>query len=109
MQRFCLTLDLRPDPALIEAYIEHHKAVWPEILESLRNAGILDMQIYNTGTRLLMIMDTNDDFTLEAKAKMDNANEKVREWETLMGRFQQVDQSADPTTRWQLMTKVFQL
>lgn len=109
MQRFCLALELRPNPALIEEYIEHHKAVPLEIRQSIRDAGVLDMQIYNTGNRLFMIMDTTDDFTLEAKAKMDASNAKVLEWETLMGRFQQVDETANPTTRWQQLTKVFQL
>lgn len=109
MQRFCLTLDLRPDPDLIAQYVEHHRAVWPEIQQSIRDAGVLDMQIYSSGNRLFMIMDTSDDFTLERKAAMDAANPKVLEWERLMGRFQQVDQSADPTTRWVRMHKVFQL
>ena len=109
MRRFCLALDLRPDPTLIQEYIEHHKAVWPDILASLHAAGVLDMQIYNTGNRLFMIMDTVDDFSLEKKAAMDAANPRVLEWETLMGRFQQVDSDANPTTRWVEMTKVFQL
>ena len=109
MQRFCLMLDLRPDPALIEQYIAHHRAVWPEIQESIRDAGVLDMQIYNSGNRLFMIMDTTDDFTPERKAAMDAANPRVLEWERLMGRFQQVDEAANPTTRWVRTDKVFQL
>lgn len=109
MQRFCLMLDLRPDPALIAQYLQHHRAVWPEIQQSIREAGVLDMQIYNSGNRLFMIMDTTDDFTPERKAAMDGANPKVLKWERLMGRFQQVDETADPTTRWVRMDKVFQL
>lgn len=102
-------LDLRPDPVLIAEYIRLHREVWPEIQASIRNAGVLDMQIYHADNRLFMIMDTEDDFSLERKAKMDAANPRVLEWETLMGRFQQVDTGADPTTRWIELTKVFQL
>lgn len=102
-------LDLRPDPALIAEYIRLHREVWPEIQASIRDAGVVDMQIYNAGNRLFMIMDTQDDFSLEQKSKMDAANPKVLEWETLMGRFQQVDTGADPTRRWVELTKVFQL
>lgn len=109
MQRYCLQLDLRPDPTLMAEYIEHHRAVWPEIQQSIRDAGVLDMQIYNLGNRLFMIMDTADDFSLERKAAMDAANPKVLEWERLMGRYQQVDEGANPTTRWVRMDKVFQL
>ncbi len=109
MRRLCLMLDLRPDPSLIDEYIAHHRAVWPEIQQSIHAAGVLDMQIYNAGNRLFMILDTEDDFTLEKKAAMDAANPKVLEWEALMGRFQQVDEQANPTTRWVEMTRVFQL
>ncbi len=109
MQRFCLTLNLRPDPALVAEYIEHHRAVWPEIEQSLHDAGVLTMEIYFAENQLFMIMDTTDDFTLERKAAMDAANPKVLEWERLMGRYQQVDEAADPTTRWKPMRKVYDL
>jgi L-rhamnose mutarotase len=109
VQRYCFALDLRPDPILIAEYIRLHEEVWPEIQKSIRDAGVLDMQIYRLGNRLFMIMDTLDDFMLERKAAMDAANPKVIEWETLMGTFQQVDAAGDPTRRWQLMEKIFQL
>lgn len=109
MRRFCLMLDLRPDASLIEEYIAYHRAVPPEIKASIREAGVLDMQIYNLANRLFVIMDTADDFSLERKAAMDAANPKVMEWEKLMGRFQQVDVDANPTTRWMELTNIFQL
>ena len=109
MQRYCLALDLRTDPVLIAEYIRLHKDVWPEIKQSIRDAGVLDMQIYRLGNRLFMIMDTADDFTMERKAAMDAANPKVIEWETLMGTYQQIDDSGDLTQRWRLTDKIFQL
>ena len=109
MQRFCLMLDLRDDPALIAEYIEYHKNVWPEVKQSLRDAGVLDMQIYNAGRRLFMILDADDAFTFERKSAMDHGNPKVMEWEALMGRFQQVDAGQDPTRRWQLTDRIFEL
>ena len=57
MQRFCLTLNLYPDPSLMEEYVERHRQVWPEVLQSLRDAGVLDMQIYLHTNQLMMIMD----------------------------------------------------
>ena len=109
MQRYCLAIDLRPDPVLIAEYIRLHQEVWPEIRQSIRDAGVLDMQIYRLDNRLFMVMETIDDFTLERKAAMDATNPKVIEWETLMGRFQQVDDAGDLSRRWQLMDKIFQL
>ena len=46
MKRYSLTLDLKNDPELIREYEEHHKAVWPEIINSIKDAGIENMQIY---------------------------------------------------------------
>lgn len=109
MQRYCFSLDLRPDPELIAEYVRLHQQVWPEVKESIRNAGVLDMQLYRLGNRLFMIMDTSDSFTLEQKAAMDAGNPRVMEWETLMGKYQEVDEAGDPTRRWQLMENIFHL
>ena len=109
MQRFCLTLDLRADPELIAEYVAHHRVVSMEIRQSIRDAGIIDMQIFLLGNRLFMIMDTTEDFTLEAKAAMDRSNPAVLEWEQLMAKYQDVPANGDLTSKWQVMDKVFQL
>jgi L-rhamnose mutarotase len=109
MQRYCLTLDLRRDPDLIAEYIEYHKEGWPEIHASIRDAGVLDMQLYELDGRLFMIMDTADDFSFERKARMDAANPKVQEWEALMAKFQDVGPETDQSAKWKPMRKVFQL
>ena len=41
MKKFALTLDLKDDPELINEYEEWHTRVWPEVLESIQNTGIL--------------------------------------------------------------------
>ncbi|MBR06808.1 MAG: L-fucose mutarotase [Rickettsiales bacterium] len=109
MKRFALTLDLKNEPDLIAQYIEHHQNVWPEIIESIKTSGILNMEIYHVATRLFMLMETEDEFTFENKAKMDAGNSKVQEWETLMDTYQQRLPFAKPDGKWVLMTKIFQL
>ena len=109
MQRYCLTLDLQDDPYLVEQYIRYHQDVWPEILESIRSSGITGMQIYHYDRRLMMIMETNDDFSFERKAAMDAANETVQEWEELMWKFQKPLPGAKPGEKWMRMEKIFEL
>jgi L-rhamnose mutarotase len=109
MQRYCLTLDLRPDPGLIAEYVEHHRVGRETIHASIRDAGVLDMQIYHLNGRLFMIMETTDDFTFERKAEMDKANPEVQAWEALMSRFQDVGSDSDLSNRWQLMERIFVL
>ncbi len=109
MQRYCLALDLNNDEALIKEYEEYHKKVWPEIMQSIKESGIEQMEIYRTGNRLFMIMETNDSFSFEQKAKADTDNKKVQEWETLMWKYQQPLQMTQPGEKWILMNKIFQL
>ena len=108
-RRYCLTLDLKNDPRLINEYKRHHQKVWPEITQSIKDSGIEDMEIYLLGTRMFMIMEVNDQFSFEAKAEADRQNPKVQEWETLMWKFQQPLPAAQPGEKWLLMERVFKL
>ena len=109
MKRYCLTLDLKNDPELIREYEEHHKAVWPEIISSIKDAGIENMQIYRYGTRLFMIMAVNDNFSFEKKQLADANNIKVQEWEELMWKYQQPLEGTVKGEKWMLMDKIFEL
>jgi L-rhamnose mutarotase len=108
-RRYCLTLDLKDDPALIAEYRRYHENVWPEILNSITGAGVEDMEIYLLGTRMFMIMEVNDQFSFEVKGEMDRVNPKVQEWEQLMWKFQQPLPQAKPGEKWMLMERVFKL
>ena len=107
--RHCLTLDLQPDPALIAEYEAMHRAVWPEIIESIRAAGIQTLEIYRFQNRLFMVLEAGDDFSFEKKAAMDAANPKVQEWENLMWRYQQALPTARPGEKWIIMERIFAL
>lgn len=109
MKQYCLAVDLKDDEALIKEYEEYHQKVWHEILESINAGGIEQMEIYRTGNRLFMIMQTNDDFNFEVKVQADAANEKVQEWETLMWNYQQALPGSKPGEKWVVMEKIFDL
>ena len=108
-RRFCFTLDLKDDPKLIAEYKRHHERIWPEITQSLKGAGIEDLEIYLLGTRMFMMMEVGPEFSFEAKAKADQANPKVDEWEKLMWKFQQPLPQAKPGEKWLPMEKIFSL
>ena len=107
MQKFCLTLDLKDDPELIAAYDRYHQEVWPEILDSIRDAGILSMEIYRLHTRMFMIIEADDDFSFERKAEMDQKNPKVQEWEKLMWQYQEALPQARAGEKWLVLDKIF--
>ncbi len=111
MKRYCFALDLTDDPALIAAYESWHRPenIWPEIKESISDAGVTNMEIYRTGNRLCMIMETDETFSFERKAAMDAANAKVQEWEQLMWKFQLPLPWAKEGEKWVLMDQMFAL
>ncbi len=109
MNKHYFALDLKDDPQLIEAYDTYHKQVWPEIIASIKDAGIVQLEIYRYGNRLMMIMETDNTYNAERKSAMDAANEKVQEWETLMWKYQQALPGALPGEKWMQMTRIFQL
>ena len=108
-RRYCLTLDLKDDPALIAEYRRHHQKIWPEITRSIKDADVENLEIYLFGTRMFMILEVGPNFSFEAKALADRANPKVREWEELMWKFQRALPQAKPGEKWLLMERIFQL
>lgn len=111
MKKYCLAVDLIDNPDLIAEYEQWHKKenTWPAITKSITDSGINNMEIYRTGNRLFMIIETDDGFSFERKAAMDNGSPKVQEWEQLMWKFQQPLAWAKKGEKWILMDKIFQL
>jgi len=109
MVRYCFAVDLKDDPIAISAYEEYHKSVWPEIIQSIKDADIHVMDIYRVSNRLFMIMEAGDDFSFEKKAAMDASNDIVVQWEKLLWDYQQALPNANPGEKWVLMNKIFSL
>ena len=110
-KRYCKTLTLEDDPQLIEDYKKVHAsgAAWPEISQGMIDVGILDMEIYITGTRLFMIMDTIPDFDHE-KAMAELATKpRQSEWEAYVSRFQRTSAEASADEKWQLIERIYKL
>jgi len=108
-RRYCLTLDLKDDLKLIAQYKRYHEKIWPEITKTIKDAGIVDLEIYLLGTRMFMVMEVDEQFSFERKAKADQENPKVREWEERMWKFQKPLSNAKPGEKWLLMERIFKL
>ena len=110
MSRHVLAVDLKDDPAVIERYLEHHRRVWPEVLGSLRAAGLQNMEIFLHGCRLVMIVETNGNGDYPAIfARHAASHPRVAEWEALMKSMQQPVPGAPPGEWWARMQPVFRL
>ncbi len=110
-KRYCQTLELRDDPALIAEYRRIHSEarMWHEIMEGIRSVGILEMDIYIFGTKLFMIVETALDFEWDTAMARLATLPRQAEWEELTGRYQKVSEGATSDEKWQLMERIFHL
>ena len=58
---------------------------------------------------MFMILEVNEKFSFESKARSDQESPKVREWEELMWKFQKALPQAKPGEKWLLMDRIFKL
>ncbi len=110
MKHYGLTLNLKNDPALIEAYKAYHHDAWPEVVDALKAVGITKMNIYLLGCRLFMTMETVDNFHIDRDfPRYLKENPKCKTWDKLMRTFQEPVAEAEPDEWWARMELVFQL
>jgi L-rhamnose mutarotase len=111
MKRYCLTLDLKDDPALIAEYRHWHdsKNIWPEIPKGIRDVGIKDMEIYLLGTRLFMIMEAPADFDFDKQMAKLAELPRQKEWEAFVSKFQKSSPDAKSSEKWKMMDRIFKL
>ncbi len=110
-KRYCQTLDLKNDPELIAAYVKAHSEpeIWQEIMDGIREVGILEMEIYLLGNRLFMIVEVPLDFDWAASMARLGTLPRQAEWEEHVGRFQECLPGASSGQKWQLMERIFHL
>lgn len=110
MKTYARTLNLKDDPAIIQRYIEYHRAAWPEVQRGLRAVGIERMRIWLLGRRLFMLMETTDTFDPERDwARYMAGGPRIREWQDLMASFQEPVPEAKAGEWWADMELVFAL
>ena len=111
VKRYVQTLDISNDPELIAEYRKWHseECNWPEIREGIRQVGILEMEIYILGNRLVMIVDAPADFDWQEAMDRLATLPRQAEWEALVARFQGCSADARSDEKWQPMERMFRL
>jgi L-rhamnose mutarotase len=78
-QRSAFVLRVRPDR--IDEYLEAHRAVWPELLDALRAAGIRNYSIFRHGNEMFGYFESDD---LEAAGRYLAAQHVNSRWQDHM-------------------------
>ncbi len=83
MERVCFALQVRPDR--LEEYKLRHRAVWPEMLDALRDAGWRNYSLFLRGDGLLVGYLETDDFDAAQRAMA--ATDVNERWQAEMTEF----------------------
>ena len=110
-KRYVQTLELRDDPDMIKEYRKWHSEEfhWKEIRDGIKAVGILEMEIYILGTRLVMIVDTPEDFDWPSAMDRLATLPRQAEWEAFVARLQGCRADARSDEKWQMMERMFHL
>ena len=110
-KRYVQTLDLRDAPDLIKEYRKWHSEEfhWKVIRDGIKAVGILEMEIYILGTRLVMIVDAPEDFDWPSAMDRLATLPRQAEWEAFVARLQGCRTDARSDEKWQMMERMFHL
>lgn len=110
-KRYVQTLDLRDNPDMIKEYRKWHSETfhWKEIRDGIKAVGILEMEIYILGTRLVMIVDAPEDFDWPSAMDRLATLPRQAEWEAFVARLQGCRADARSDEKWQMMERMFYL
>lgn len=109
--RYVRKLRLRDNPELISEYRLRHSQgkIWKEILDGIRQVGILEMEIFILGTDLVMIVEVPEDFKWDEAMRKLATLPRQQEWEDYMSIFQQSEPGSTADEKWQTMERMFWL
>jgi L-rhamnose mutarotase len=105
MARYCFLLQVRPD--LLEEYRERHAAVWPEMLQALRQTGWRNYSIFARRDGLLVGYVEADD--LEAAQQAMAETTVNARWQAEMSKYFVGLDGRGPDESFELLDEVFNL
>ena len=110
-KRIVQTMSLRNDPQLIAEYKKLHSRphMWREIIDGIRHAGILEMEIYIDRCTLVMIVEVPCDFDWDKSMAYLSTLPRQQEWENTVAAFQKAIEGQTSAEKWKPMERMFHL
>jgi len=105
MQRVGFCFKVRRDA--IQEYVERHRAVWPEMIEALRESGWRNYSLFLRDDGTLFGYLETDDF--EAAKRGMSEREVNRRWQAEMAPFFEIEPGKRPDESMELLAEVFHL
>ena len=105
MQRIGHVLRIRQGKE--EEYDRYHAAVWPEMLEALRDSGIRNYSIFRYHQWLFSYFELPDDLSLAEVMSAYADRDVCQRWEKIMRTLQEPLPESEPEAWWVPIPKVF--
>lgn len=105
MERVCFLLRVRPER--LDEYVARHRAVWPDMLEALRQAGWRNYSLFLRPDGLLVGYLETDDFAA-ALARME-ATDVNACWQAEMAELFELPGGERPDTGLERLPEIFHL
>ena len=111
VKRYVQFLEISEDPELVaqNRKWQSEEYSWKEVRDGIREVGILEMEIYILGNKLVMIVDTPADFQWEKAMARLATLPRQAEWEAFLSNFQGCAAEARSDEKWQPMERMFRL
>jgi len=104
MKRYGMLVGVKPER--LEEYKEYHRAVWPEVLQTIRDCNIRNYSIFLEGDRLFAYFEYHGG-DLDADMEKMAACPKTQEWWAIMNPMQEPLPSRQEGKWWTDMEEVF--
>ena len=102
-------MTVRLKPELLDEYVQHHRAVWPEVKSALRKVGIGNLSLFLQGEMLFMYMEYRGEGPYEDAMAKYITLPRVAEWEELMKKYKVVPEDGSAETGFSEMREIFHL
>ena len=111
IKRYVQYLEISDEPELVAQYRKWHSEEynWKEVREGIRAVGILEMELYILGSKLVMIVDAPADFQWDEAMNKLATLPRQAEWEAFVAKFQGRSPEARSDEKWQPMERMFRL
>ena len=109
IKRYVQYLEISDEPELVAQYRKWHSEEynWKEVREGIRAVGILEMELYILGSKLVMIVDAPADFQWDEAMNKLATLPRQAEWEAFVAEFQGCSPEARSDEKWQPMERMF--
>jgi L-rhamnose mutarotase len=106
VKRVGFTLKVRPE--MMAEYIQHHRAVWPEMLQALRESGWHNYSLFIREDGLLFGYFETEESLAAAQAKMAGREVNTR-WQEFMAPYFESPDRARPDEMFIKLKEIFHL